>query len=457
MAKKNKTVYRCSSCGYETAKWLGRCPNCGLWNTMNEEVLSQQPSGISTAASRRTTPLSVSSLSDIPVEESRRFSTGSPEFDLLLGGGMVPGGVILLGGEPGIGKSTLLLQTAGKSAALLNSNVLYVCAEESLSQVKMRAERLKINEQKLLLTTTGSVEEIIQLAEKAAPKLLIADSIQTLFTDELNSSPGSVSQVRDAGAKLTDYCKGRGICLILTGHITKDGALAGPKTLEHMVDTVLYFEGNRDQELRMIRCVKNRFGSVNEVGIFQMSAAGLLEVSDPSGIFIPEAAGGGPGSCLTAALEGNRVILAEIQGLVTDSVFNNIARTIDGVEANRVLRVKAIMDKRLGIQMADKDSFINVTGGLQIREPSVDLAIAVSLASSFYDKPVRYRAVFLGELSLLGEIRRVNQAEKRTLQAARLGFTTVVLPEANKKECSKIDGVETVYAARLRDVMEIIF
>lgn len=405
---------------------------------------------------RGTAPLSIATLAEVPAEAARRLPTGMSELDTLLGGGIVPGSAVLIGGEPGIGKSTLLLQTAAAVAAS-GKQVLYGSAEESLSQIKLRAARLGIRQENIFLVAGGMLEHIQEAFRKLRPDVLIVDSIQTVHTTSLPGAPGTLSQVRECAAVLTDAVRESGAALFLAGHVTKDGALAGPKTLEHMVDTVLYFEGSRDREVRILRSFKNRFGNVNEIGVFLMRQEGLLEVHDPEGLFVDKLSAPGPGAALTAALEGNRVLLAEIQALVTGGGGGAPGRMVDGIEPARALRIKAIIDHASGIGLGEKDVFVNVAGGLSIREPAVDLAIAMAMTSSARGIPVGREAVFLGELSLLGDLRRISQCEKRIQQAKKLGIPTVVLPEANRKDCAGIAGIELVFIATLRDATAAVF
>ena len=486
---------------------MGRCPQCLQWNTLLEE--SAPPRGASARPSRKASGahthrqnegagLSVRALSSIEAREQDRVSTGYSEFDTVIGGGLVPGSAILLGGEPGIGKSTLLLQTAlafartvppgtpehesAQPQALKNAfGVLYTGAEESANQIALRAARIQggdggeLSEQgcrDIQILSSGALEDILSAIAELKPRLVIVDSIQAVYTNALNASPGSVSQVRECTWVLTEECRHCGCALILSGHVTKDGGLAGPKTLEHMVDTVLYFEGSRDRELRIIRSVKNRFGNVNEIAVFIMGEKGLREIADPGGIFIEEIPPqAGPGSIMTAALEGNRVLLAEVQALVTPRVSGSIARTTDGVDANRVQRVRAILENQLGIQLGDQDSFVNVTGGLEINEPAVELAIAAAIYGSVRGESPDCRLIAAGEIGLLGDLRRIPQAEKRVAQARKLGMDAVILPEANRGDFSRLapasrvaeapeprsERPRIIFAAKLRDALTIIF
>jgi len=398
----------------------------------------------------------MSSLADIPESATQRTPSGILELDTLLGGGIVPGVAVLIGGEPGIGKSTLLLQLAGASASV-SKKIVYISAEESLSQVKLRACRLQINAPSIFLAPGGCLEQILATLREFSPDILIVDSIQTIYSEEIRAAPGTLSQVRECASALIELTKAKGTALFLAGHVTKEGALAGPRTLEHMVDTVLYFEGSRDRELRLLRCFKNRFGNVDEVGVFLMGSSGLKEARDPEGLFMNHPGSAGPGAALTATLEGHRVLLAEVQALVTDCGNSTPARMVDGVEANRALRIKAVIDRYTRCAIAGKDVFMNIAGGLSIREPAVDLAIAIAMISSYRSVQVERRAVFFGELSLLGDIRRVPQCERRLLQAKKLGIPTAVLPEANKKECDKIKGIEKKFIRTIEEALQTLF
>lgn len=488
---KSSSIFVCASCGSESSRWLGRCPECGQWNSFSEETKGTAQARSRTARPGPAQPVALSTI--LPVEHPR-MATGSHELDQVLGGGLVPGAAVLAGGEPGIGKSTLLLQTAGHLAGQ-DLSVLYVSAEESPAQLAMRARRLGLASSpaqlvpeaegtaaaspipdpaslermgRILILEGGSLSGIQSAISSLRPALVIIDSIQAVHSEELTSTPGSVSQVRECAWFLSEECRRLGCALILAGHVTKDGALAGPKTLEHMVDTVLYFEGQRDRELRLIRCVKNRFGNVNELAVFLMTDSGLREVADPSGIFIDGITPKGPGSIMTAALEGNRVLLAEIQALVTGRVAGNIARTTDGVDTNRVMRIRAILESRLGIDLGDSDTFVNVTGGLAINEPAAELAIAAAITGSLRGRVPDCPVVVMGEIGLLGDLRRIPQADKRVAQAAKLGVRAVVLPEANRRDIETArargtvsgqggSGPDLVFASSLAAALDAVF
>jgi len=479
---KSSSVFLCAACGFESSRWLGRCPECGEWNSFSEEHREPPAKHAKQPARGPIQPVALSSI--LPVDHPR-ITTGSRELDQVLGGGLVPGAAVLAGGEPGIGKSTLLLQTAGYLAGQ-DQLVLYVSAEESSSQLAMRARRLGLgsvvsgsgtangrNEQltqmgKILILESGSLPSIESAISTLRPTLVIIDSIQAVHSEGLSSTPGSVSQVRECAWFLSEECRRLGSALILAGHVTKEGALAGPKTLEHMVDTVLYFEGQRDRELRLIRCVKNRFGNVNEIAVFMMTDHGLSEVTDPSGIFIDGITPKGPRSIMTATLEGNRVLLAEIQALVTDRVAGNLARTTDGVDTNRVMRIRAILENRIAIDLADSDIFVNVTGGLVIDEPSAELAIAAAIAGSLSNRIPDCPVVVMGEIGLLGDLRRIPHADKRVAQAAKLGVRAVVLPEANRRDLEAVrsrgmasgqpqTGPDLVFAPTLATALDAVF
>jgi DNA repair protein RadA/Sms len=450
----SKTAFFCTECGYEAAKWMGRCPACQAWNTFAEEPKAAGGKARSTKVSH-----SACSINEIPDNDTTRILSGIQEFDNVIGGGIVPGSAILIGGEPGIGKSTLLLQIADHTAKRMpDATVLYISAEENSGQIKLRAVRTGADCPRIYILSAGSLNAILENTRKIKPLLLIVDSIQAVYSDELSaSSPGTVSQVRECSARLIEHCKETSTAIILSGHVTKEGSLAGPKMLEHMVDTVLYFEGLRDQELRILRSVKNRFGTINEIAVFYMKNTGLEEILDPSGIFFNSGQSSGPGSCLTAALEGNRVIIAELQALVTDKMHNSISRTIDGVEPNRVLRIKALLNQHFGLNLIDKDIFINVTAGLEIYEPAVDLAIAIAITESFREKQTVSNAVFLGEISLLGDLRRITQPVSRIQQAKKLGIAALMLPEANRADCKDITGIQLIFARDLAQALAAAF
>lgn len=445
---KVKTIYSCQSCGHTSYRWLGKCPDCNGWNTFIEEKVVEEKRSGAVLTSSQSAPLPISKLN---MAEEDRVSTGLPELDRVLGGGLVPGSAVLIGGDPGIGKSTLLLQAMGKFAAS-GHRVLYVSGEESMRQIRLRGERLGALSEDLLVYSETSLEKILSTIKECSPGVVVIDSVQTVATDELESSPGSVSQVREVSARLISCVKNLEIPLFLVGHVTKDGAIAGPKVLEHMVDTVLYFEGERGHPFRILRAVKNRFGSVMEIGVFEMKESGLEEVSNPSEIFLAERPEGASGSAVVSSLEGTRTILVEVQSLVCPTLFGVPRRTVSGVDYNRVVLLAAVLEKKAGIALANHDIFIKVAGGLRLDEPAIDLGVVASITSNFLDRPIEPNTVIFGEVGLAGEVRGVNQVEPRVKEAAKLGFKRCVLPKDNLKGLKRygdmlLDGVTTVKEA----------
>lgn len=437
---KTKTFFQCQSCGYGSPKWLGKCPDCNAWNSFVEE--REAPSGRkgSLQPSTKTEPVSLHAIEGI---SEKRTSTGIQEFDRVLGGGVVAGSVILVGGDPGIGKSTLLLQAfAGLSRK--TGRLLYVSGEESPQQIKMRAERLSIDSEKIILLPETSLEGILDAAIKIKPDAMVVDSIQTVFTQELMSAPGSVGQVRECAARLMLHAKRSQLPVFLVGHVTKDGSIAGPRVLEHIVDTVLYFEGDRGHSYRILRTMKNRFGSTNEIGIFEMSDAGLREVANPSELFLSERPQNVSGSTVVACLEGTRPLMVEIQALVSQTNFGMPRRTSIGVDFNRVNLLIAVLEKRAGLHLGGMDIFINIVGGLKIIEPAVDLGIIATIASSAREKPVEPRTCVFGEVGLSGEIRAVAQAEIRLKEAAKIGFERAIIPAGNAEKIKAKQKIEII-------------
>lgn len=428
---------------------------------MAEEIVDAMPltgrSGVSGRTDRPDGPQSVPlPMEDIKYEESSRLITGIGEFDRVLGGGVVPGSVVLIGGDPGIGKSTLLLQAAERVAAASNNNVLYVSGEESPSQIKMRAERLGIKAKGIYLLAETAVEEILQHARKTPHNALIVDSIQTVFTGRISSAPGSVSQVREVASVLMNYAKTNGIPVFIVGHVTKDGAIAGPRVLEHIVDTVLYFEGDRGHQCRILRAVKNRFGSTHEIGVFEMKEDGLNEISNPSSLFLSERTLGSTGSVVISSMEGTRPILTEVQALVTPTPFGIPKREVVGVDYNRLLLLVAVLDKRVGLHIQGQDIFVNVVGGLELSEPAVDLGVIAALSSGFKEVSVDPYTVVFGEVGLSGEVRGVTSAELRVKDAAKLGFKRCVIPERNAAQIN-IDSIEIIGVPTVRKAMDVLF
>ncbi len=445
---KEKTIYTCQSCGNTAYKWLGRCPDCGAWNSyLEERVIEDKRRKPSSSASR---PLArPEPLTGLDMREEERLSTGLIELDRVLGGGMVPGSAVLIAGDPGIGKSTLLLQAMARCASA-GQKVLYVTGEESPRQIRLRGERLGSVDKNLFVYAETSVEAVLDAIEKLRPGVVVVDSVQTLYASGLESSPGSLSQVREVAAKLIAEAKAAEFTLFLVGHVTKDGMIAGPKTLEHMVDTVLYFEGEKGHPFRILRGAKNRFGSVMEVGIFEMKETGLAEVTNPSELFLAERPEGASGSAVVPSLEGTRIILVEVQSLVCPTIFGMPRRTVVGVDYNKVILLAAVLEKKAAIALANHDIFLKVAGGIRLDEPAVDLGVVASIASNFLDRPIEPKTVVFGEVGLAGEVRAVHQAEARVREAGKLGFKRCVLPKDNLKGISatglklKLEGVSNV-------------
>jgi DNA repair protein RadA/Sms len=451
---KAASVYRCQACGFQAGKWHGRCPDCGEFNTLVEErtVATRVSAGGRGAASGRGpggAPRPVR-LAEVAIGDAARVHTGMAELDRVLGGGVVPGSLVLIGGDPGIGKSTLLLQ-ASEALARAAGPVLYVSAEESAAQVRLRADRLGLVTPDLFLLAETDLDAIETHLDTLRPRALVVDSIQTVYLGSLESAPGSVSQVRECGGRLMTLAKGRGIAVFLVGHVTKEGALAGPRVLEHLVDTVLYFEGERHAAYRVLRAVKNRFGSTNEIGVFEMTERGLAEVANPSAVFLAERPRGAPGSVISVALEGTRPLLLEFQALVSPAHFGTPRRTVLGADYNRVCLLLAILEKRAGIPLQSQDVFVNVAGGARCQEPAVDLAVAVASASSYAEQAVAPDVVILGEVGLTGEVRAITGLETRLREAAALGFVQGVVPRsslvAGVQYPLAVDGVATLEEA----------
>ena len=420
--KSTKTLFSCQSCGYQTPKWMGRCPDCGGWDSFVEEVVAAAPApggGKGGRAVGSSTPVPIDT---VPVDAEQRHGTGIGEFDRVLGGGLVQGTLVLIGGDPGIGKSTLMLQ-ALYGLAGAGKKVLYVSGEESIRQIRLRSQRLKTVASNLLVVSEIDVTAILAMAGETKPDVMVIDSIQTMFHPDLSSAPGSVSQVREATVQLMLMAKRSGTTVFLVGHVTKDGAIAGPRLLEHMVDTVLYFEGDRNHVFRVLRAVKNRFGSTNEIGVFEMNDRGLAEVTNPSAVFLSERPVSAPGSAVTACMEGTRPILVELQALASSTSLGTPRRTVLGLDRNRVALLVAVMEKRLGMHLMGHDVFMNVVGGVRVDEPAADLGIACAVASSFLDKPVAEGTAVVGEVGLTGEVRAVSQVDTRVAEAKKMGFS----------------------------------
>ncbi len=448
---KLKTVYFCSECGHESAKWVGQCPACKLWNTMSEETVSKVKSTRAKSPSTFGSKKEALYIDEIELLEEDRYHSGFLELDRVLGSGIVAGSLVLVGGDPGIGKSTILLQVC-RNLALSKRKVLYISGEESLKQIKMRASRIGEISGELKFLCETDIEEIALNIDKYKPDVLVIDSIQTMYMEEVNSAQGSVSQVRECTLRLMQIAKQNSIAIFIIGHVTKDGQVAGPRTLEHMVDTVLYFEGDRSISYRIIRAVKNRFGSTNEIAVFEMSSQGLIEVSNPSEYMLsgrPNAASGAVVSCL---LEGSRPLLMEVQALVSPTTFGMPKRTAVGTDFNRVSLLMAVIEKRCHLQMSKYDAYINIAGGMRMNEPALDLAIVLALVSSLKDRPIDESTVIFGEVGLSGEVRAVSMSELRIREAHKLGFRTCVLPRAvvdklNYKGSMKLIAVDTIREA----------
>ncbi|HWR58462.1 MAG TPA: DNA repair protein RadA [Thermodesulfovibrionales bacterium] len=449
---KIKTFYQCQACGYSSPKWLGKCPDCSAWNTMVEEK--------SSGSARRSTHTTFAKahpqpLSSISGGKEKRMSTGIVELDRVLGGGVVEGSVILVGGDPGIGKSTLLIQ-AGSKLSSGSGKVLYVSGEESPEQIKLRAERLSINSDNIILLPETNLEEIIGTATALSPGVIVIDSIQTMYTEELTSAPGSVGQVRECAAKLMSFAKKSNIPLFIIGHVTKEGAIAGPRVLEHIVDTVLYFEGDRGHAFRILRTVKNRFGSTNEIGVFEMTDAGLLAIENPSELFLSERPENVSGSTVVASMEGTRPLLIELQALVSPTTFGLPRRTCIGVDFNRVNLLVAVLEKVAGMHLGGMDIFVNVVGGIKIIEPAVDLGIIAAIASSLREIPINPKTVLCGEVGLSGEIRAVTHVDARIKEAAKIGFERAILPKTNGARLKDNLGLGIIEVSNVEDFIEVI-
>ena len=452
-----KTVYICSECEYESPKWLGKCPRCGAWNSFIEDVVSSAPEV--SALQRRTSVINsgnnkASKFSDLSFEEYIRSTTGISELDRVLGGGLVAGSVVLLSGEPGIGKSTLLLQICdylGKT-----KNVLYVSGEESTSQLKLRAQRLSVKGDNLYILTETNIENILSEASKIKPDVIIADSVQTMYSEKINSAPGSVTNVKEVAMAFIAKAKSEGISVILVGHINKEGSIAGPKVLEHMVDAVLNFEGDKKQTYRIIRANKNRYGSTNEIGVFEMTDTGLSQIENPSEMLLADRPTDASGNCAVCTMEGTRPIVAEIQALVTQTTFPAPRRTSNGIDYNRTYLILAVLEKRLGLRYSSHDVYLNVIGGMQIDEPASDLAIALALISSLTDTVIPDSLIAIGEIGLSGECRGIANIELRVKEAARLGFTKAIVPAHNSKAASSVKGIEIVPVKNIYELLKLL-
>lgn len=449
---KAKVQFICSECGAVSIKWSGQCPDCASWNTLNEEVVGASNAEASRFKSHLPKPVEVRSLDKLDFSEEPRQGTGISELDRVIGGGLVPGSVILIGGDPGIGKSTVLIQALSSIAEQGNNNTLYVSGEESVEQIGLRAQRLGLPLEKLRIYTENHLESILQTASRELPSVMVIDSIQTMYTELSSAAPGAVSQVRETAAQLVRYAKQKNTTVLLVGHVTKEGSLAGPRVLEHMVDTVLYFEGDSGSRFRLIRAVKNRFGAVNEIGVFAMTDRGLREVSNPSAIFLSRHDEEVPGSVITVTREGTRPLLVEVQALVDESHLNQPRRVSLGLEQNRLIMLLAILNRHAGIATHDQDIFINVVGGVRISETGADLPMILAVLSSLKSRPLPADLVVFGELGLAGEIRPVQNGPERLNEAARQGFKRAIVPHANRPR-EAIAGLEVTTVSRLSDVL----
>ena len=444
---KAKTIFVCNECGYESAKWMGKCPACNSWNTFFEEKLSTK---VESGKREKKIQEAPKPLNSFVGQDAQRTSTGYAELDRVLGGGLVKGSLVLVGGEPGIGKSTLILQLCDKVKG--EGKVLYVSGEESAEQIKLRADRLNIKNDDILFLGETDIDIIDQNIEELNPKLVIIDSMQTMYSEDISSAPGSVSQVRE----IMKICKSRKITTIIIGHVTKDGNIAGPRVLEHMVDTVLYIEGERYFSYRMIRGVKNRFGSTNEVGMFEMQEKGMVEITNPSSILISEREDNPSGSVVVATVEGTRPLLVELQALVTQSVFGLPRRTANGIDYNRLTLLVAVMEKKAGFMLGNQDVYLNVVGGLKVNEPALDLGIILATASSFKNVSIPKGVIALGEVGLTGEVRTINMMEKRLKEAERLGFKKCIIPENNKKLLKESYKLDIIGVKNINEAMKAI-
>lgn len=454
MAKAKTSAFFCQNCGYESAKWMGQCPGCKEWNTFVEELVDRK--ALSGSGKRR--PASEAKpvpLSSVVASNEERVSTNMKELDRVLGGGIVRGSLVLVGGDPGIGKSTLLLQVC-RNLSAQGQSVLYVSGEESLQQIKIRAERIGTFTDHLQLLCETNLDLIREVIERQKPQIVVIDSVQTMYNDSVGSAPGSVSQVREATSVLMQIAKGMDISIFIVGHVTKEGVVAGPRVLEHMVDTVLYFEGDRHESYRILRGVKNRFGSTNEIGVFEMRAEGLAEVENPSEYMLSGKPADASGSVVACSVEGTRPILLEIQALICHSYFNNPRRTATGTDFNRVNLLLAVLEKRLGMQLSDCDAYVNIAGGIRMNEPAIDLGIVLAIISSKLDLTIDEKTICFGEVGLSGEVRGVTMAEQRVAEAAKLGFKRCILPSVCLGAAKGVKGIELVGVSNVREALEAI-
>lgn len=452
MAKAKKSIFFCQNCGHEESKWLGQCPVCRQWNTFVEEKVTVAKTGGQTKSLKEA---EVVALSSVQTDREERVCTGIGELDRVLGGGIVPGSLVLVGGDPGIGKSTLLLQVCQRLTER-KQKFLYISGEESLKQIKLRADRMGTFTDDLLLLCETNIETIRSVIEKERPSLVVIDSIQTMYSEEVSSAPGSVSQVREATNIFMQIAKGMGISIFIVGHVTKEGTVAGPRVLEHMVDTVLYFEGDRHASYRILRGVKNRFGSTNEIGVFEMRQDGLREVENPSEFMLNGRPENASGSVVACSMEGTRPILLEIQALVCRSNFGMPRRTAAGTDYNRVNLLMAVLEKRLGLPLSNYDAYVNIAGGIRINEPAVDLGIVLALVSSYKNRPVSEDVLVFGEVGLSGEVRAVNMPEQRVSEAKKLGFQTCILPAVSLDAVKNIQGIKLLGVKSINEAIDLI-
>ncbi len=452
MAKAKTTVFFCQSCGYESSKWMGQCPGCKEWNTFVEETVDKKSVGKTRAAVSETKPVP---LSAIEASTDERVSTQMSELDRVMGGGIVSGSLVLVGGDPGIGKSTLLLQVC-RNLAAQKIDVLYISGEESLQQIKIRAQRVGSFEDSLHLLCETNLDTIRSVIDREKPQIVVIDSIQTMYSEDVGSAPGSVSQVREATSVLMQIAKGMNITIFIVGHVTKEGVVAGPRVLEHMVDTVLYFEGDRYAAYRILRGVKNRFGSTNEIGVFEMCQEGLREVKNPSEYMLSGKPEGASGSVVACSMEGTRPILLEVQALVCHTNFGMPRRTAAGTDYNRVNLLMAVLEKRLGLKLSDCDAYVNIAGGIRMNEPAIDLGIVLAIVSSYKERPIDEKTICFGEVGLSGEVRAVSMAEQRVLEAKKLGFTTCILPQVSRESMRPVEGIRLVGVRTVKDAMDYL-
>lgn len=448
---KNSSMFFCKECGYESSKWLGQCPGCKEWNTFVEELVKKQNKNTVI----RTGNIEISSITDIVIDEETKLTTGMEELDRVLGGGIVNGSLVLVGGDPGIGKSTLLLQVC-RNISSAGNDVLYISGEESLKQIKIRADRIGEFSKQLYLMSETSLDIIEQAIKERKPKVVVIDSIQTMYKEDVAAAPGSVSQVRESTNILMQLAKSTGISIFVVGHVTKEGVVAGPRVLEHMVDTVLYFEGDRYAAYRILRGVKNRFGSTNEIGVFEMAANGLEEVKNPSEYMLNGRPEETSGSIVACCIEGTRPMLVEIQALVCKTNFGMPRRTAAGTDYNRVNLLMAVLEKRLGYNLSACDAYVNVAGGMKVSEPALDLAIVLAVMSSYKDRQISSKTICFGEIGLSGEVRAVNMAEQRVLEAKKLGFDTCILPKISLESMKKIEGIKLIGVSNVKEAVMLI-